>query len=77
MNRQHSTDEMSEISSVFTDGSDDLPANMMIGTTKPGPKQVCRQSSIDMVLKQGANSTVSRSKMLHISDILLHKFQLV
>ena len=26
---------------------------------------------------QGANSTVSRSKMLHILDILLHKFQLV
>ncbi|XP_072038123.1 LOW QUALITY PROTEIN: uncharacterized protein [Amphiura filiformis] len=38
MHRQHS-DDMSEISSVFTDGSDDLPANMMVGTTKPGPKQ--------------------------------------
>ena len=25
---------------------------------------------------QGANSTVSWSKMLHILDILLHKFQL-
>ncbi len=38
VNRQIS-DDMSEISSVFTDGSDDLPANMMVGTTKPGPKQ--------------------------------------
>ena len=27
--------------------------------------------------KQGANLTVSRSKMLYILDILLHKFQLV
>ena len=26
---------------------------------------------------QGANLTVSQSKMLHILDILLHKFQLV
>ena len=30
-----------------------------------------------MTANQGANLTVSRSKMLHILDILLHKFQLV
>lgn len=30
---------MSEISSVFSDNTDDLPANMMIGRTKPGMKQ--------------------------------------
>ena len=27
--------------------------------------------------RQGVNSTVAWSKMLHILDILLHKFQLV
>ena len=35
----------------------------------------CWEESI--MHNQGANSTLSRSKMLNILDILLHKFQLV
>ena len=32
---------------------------------------------LEICMEQGANSTVSQRKMLHILDILLHKFQLV
>ena len=38
------------------------------------PTQV---NGADIVSGQGANLTVSRSKMLQILDISLHKFQLV